>query len=67
MLEWYRAFTGWRAMLRDTEQLDEILLRCEKAGPEFCRLAGYGDPQDLYAEIKATLREEPLRALYGRL
>jgi len=21
MLEWYRAFTGWRAMLRDTEQL----------------------------------------------
>ncbi|MBB2924913.1 alpha/beta hydrolase [Cellulomonas cellasea] len=40
--------------------LDEILLRCEKAGPEFCRLAGYGDPQDLYAEIKATLREEPL-------
>jgi pimeloyl-ACP methyl ester carboxylesterase len=40
--------------------LDEILLRCEKAGPEYCRLAGYGDPQDLFAQIKASLREEPL-------
>lgn len=27
MLEWYRAFTGWRAMLRDTEQL--LLSLCQ--------------------------------------
>jgi lysyl-tRNA synthetase class 2 len=27
MLEWYRAFSGWRAMLRDTEQLLFLLCR----------------------------------------
>lgn len=33
MLEWYRAFTGWRAMLRDTEQLLYSLCRSVCAGP----------------------------------
>ena len=39
---------------------EEILRRCEVAGPEFCRLAGLGDPQEIWAEVRARLLEAPL-------
>lgn len=47
-----------------SKALDEILARCEEAGPEFCNFASYGDPQDLYAQMKASLLEEPLEIVY---
>ncbi|MGL5862933.1 MAG: alpha/beta fold hydrolase, partial [Phycicoccus sp.] len=40
--------------------LAEILERCGKAGPDYCRLAGRGDPEELYAQIRASLQTEPL-------
>ncbi|MGL5909427.1 MAG: alpha/beta hydrolase, partial [Phycicoccus sp.] len=40
--------------------LAEILERCGEAGPEYCRLAGRGDPEELYAQIRASLQTEPL-------
>jgi pimeloyl-ACP methyl ester carboxylesterase len=40
--------------------LTEILARCTTAGPEFCSLAGLGDPAAVYAEIVASLKQAPL-------
>ncbi|WP_421735559.1 alpha/beta hydrolase [Cellulomonas sp.] len=40
--------------------LHEVLARCTTAGPEFCSLAGLGDPETLYADIIASLKAEPL-------
>ncbi|MGL5817007.1 MAG: alpha/beta hydrolase [Phycicoccus sp.] len=40
--------------------LAEILERCGDAGPEYCRLAGRGDPEALYDQIRASLQAEPL-------
>ncbi|MGL5927405.1 MAG: alpha/beta hydrolase, partial [Dermatophilaceae bacterium] len=40
--------------------LAEILERCGEAGPEYCQLAGRGDPEELYAQIRASLQAEPL-------
>ncbi|MFS0701521.1 alpha/beta hydrolase [Cellulomonas sp. 179-A 4D5 NHS] len=53
-------FTRIRSAEGASKALDEILLRCEKAGPEFCRFAAFGDPQDNYAALKASLRENPV-------
>ncbi|KQY46441.1 alpha/beta hydrolase [Cellulomonas sp. Root137] len=38
----------------------EVLARCAAAGPEFCSVAGIGDPETVYAGIVASLKEEPL-------
>ena len=43
-----------------SKALDEILARCAAAGPEFCLLAGLGDPATVYAEIVASLKENPI-------
>ena len=43
-----------------SKALDEVLARCAAAGPEFCLLAGLGDPATVYAEIVASLKENPI-------
>ena len=43
-----------------SKALDEVLARCTAAGPEFCLLAGLGDPATVYAEIVASLKENPI-------
>jgi len=43
-----------------SKALTEILARCAAAGPEFCTLAGLGDPATLYDEIVASLKAQPL-------
>ncbi|GEA87882.1 alpha/beta hydrolase [Cellulomonas cellasea] len=53
-------FTRIRSGEGAAKAFEEILLRCEKAGPEFCRFAAYGDPQDNYAHIRASLLEQPV-------
>jgi pimeloyl-ACP methyl ester carboxylesterase len=40
--------------------LHEILSRCAAAGPEYCALAGVGDPETVYADILASLQAQPL-------
>ncbi|WP_347354820.1 alpha/beta hydrolase [Intrasporangium sp.] len=40
--------------------LREILRRCGTAGPDYCELARYGDPTQLYDRIIAALKEAPL-------
>lgn len=40
--------------------LNEILVRCGKAGPEYCQLAVAGDPVKTYAEIVAELKAAPV-------
>ena len=37
-----------------------ILSRCKKTGPDYCMLAGQGDPEKLYREIMAELKRSPL-------
>jgi pimeloyl-ACP methyl ester carboxylesterase len=44
---------SWRAFR-------EILDRCEEAGPDFCQLAGIGDPTDIATEVLERLQNEPL-------
>ena len=43
-----------------SKALDETLARCAAAGPEFCLLAGLGDPATVYAEIVASIKENPI-------
>ncbi len=43
--------------------LDEILVRCRKAGPDRCMLAAAGDPVKKYAEIVADLKAAPVRVV----
>ena len=43
-----------------SKALDEVLARCAAAGPEYCLLAGLGDPAHVYAEIVASLKENPV-------
>ncbi|MGB7980033.1 MAG: alpha/beta hydrolase, partial [Candidatus Nanopelagicales bacterium] len=40
--------------------LDEILRRCTQAGPDYCMLAGTGNPRGTYARIVAALKKQPL-------
>ncbi|MGS0686817.1 alpha/beta hydrolase [Nakamurella sp. GG22] len=40
--------------------LDEILVRCRKAGPDYCQLAASGDPVKTYAKIIADLKAAPI-------
>ncbi len=43
-----------------SQALHEILLRCRKAGEEFCSFAAAGDPERNYAKIIASLKRAPL-------
>lgn len=43
-----------------SKALDETLARCAAAGPAFCLLAGLGDPAAVYADIVASLKENPV-------
>ncbi|GIG22084.1 peptidase [Cellulomonas chitinilytica] len=43
-----------------SKALTEILARCATAGPDYCVTAGLGDPATIYAEIVASLKEQPL-------
>lgn len=51
------------AMLRtgdaDQRAVTEILDRCTAAGPEYCELAGVGDPTTLYTGILTRLEADP--------
>lgn len=40
--------------------LREVLRRCRTAGPKYCMLAGEGNPQRIYEEITASLKQAPL-------
>lgn len=40
--------------------LDEILRRCQKAGPKYCALAAQGSPQRIYAKLMAALKKNAL-------
>jgi pimeloyl-ACP methyl ester carboxylesterase len=40
--------------------LNEILVRCGAAGPDYCQLAAAGDPVETYAEIVAELKAAPV-------
>ncbi len=40
--------------------LHEILVRCEKAGPELCPFAEPGNPVTKYAEITAAIKKAPI-------
>lgn len=40
--------------------LNEILVRCRKAGPEFCQLAAAGNPVRTYARIVLKLKAAPV-------
>jgi len=40
--------------------LNEILVRCRKAGPKHCQLAAAGDPVKTYARIVAELKAAPV-------
>ncbi|KGM13451.1 alpha/beta hydrolase [Cellulomonas bogoriensis] len=39
---------------------DEILTRCADAGPQFCNLAGLGDPHTIFEQVADLLQESPL-------
>lgn len=41
--------------------LRELLARCEKAGPDYCALAGVGDPTDLFADLVKRAKKAPIR------
>jgi len=43
--------------------LNEILVRCRKAGPDRCMLAAAGDPVKKYAEIVADLKAAPVQVV----
>lgn len=43
-----------------SKALNEILARCATAGPEYCLLAGLGDPAAVYADIVASLKANPV-------
>jgi pimeloyl-ACP methyl ester carboxylesterase len=40
--------------------LHEILVRCAKAGPDFCTLAGLGDPLELFEDVTERAKKAPL-------
>jgi pimeloyl-ACP methyl ester carboxylesterase len=40
--------------------LREVLVRCQKEGPEVCEFAGAGDPLQNYAKIIASLKKSPV-------
>ncbi len=40
--------------------LREILVRCRKAGDEYCQFAGMGNPERNYAKIMSSLKRAPL-------
>ncbi|MFN0284122.1 MAG: alpha/beta hydrolase [Kineosporiaceae bacterium] len=43
-----------------SKALHEILLRCGKAGPDFCTLAGQGDPLVVFDDLVARAKKAPL-------
>lgn len=41
--------------------LHEILARCDKAGPDYCALAGVGDPQAEFDKLVARAKKAPIK------
>ncbi len=48
-----------------SDSLQQFFALCEQAGPESCSLAEQGDPETVYDDTMAALREEPVRIDLG--